>query len=68
MPTEAEIFESQIDSFTDTIVNTSIPSEKDKYIFKNLYSQLNVFTKEELIGKIISLNIKNDKTIKITEW
>ena len=65
MPTEAEIFESQIDSFTDTIVNTSIPSEKDKYIFKNLYSKLNVFTKEELIGKIISLNIKNAKTPRI---
>ena len=65
IPTEAEIFKSQIDSFTDTIVNIPIPSEKDKYIFKNLYSQLNVFTKEELIGKIISLNIKNDKTPKI---
>ena len=65
IPTEVEIFKSQIDSFTDTIVNTSIPSEKDKYMFKNLYSQLNVFTKEELIGKIISLNIKNAKTPRI---
>ena len=33
IPTEVEIFKSQIDSFTDTIVITSIPSEKDKYIF-----------------------------------
>jgi len=64
VPTEAEIFKSLIDSFTDTIINTSIPSEKDRNIFKNLYSQLNVFTKEELIGKIISLNIKNTKTPK----
>ena len=65
VPTEAEIFKSQIDSFADTIVNTSIPSERDKHLFENIYSQLNIFTKEELIGKIISLNISDDKSPSI---
>ena len=53
-----------MDSFINTILNTPAPSDKDKDIFKNLYYELDVFTKEELIGKIISLNIKNSKTLK----
>ena len=64
VPTQAEIFKSQMNSFIDTILNTPVPSEKDKDIFKNLYYELDAFTKEELIGKIISLNIKNSKTLK----
>ena len=60
VPTQAEIFKSQMDSFIDTVLN--IPAPPDKKIFKNLYCELDAFTKEELIGKIISLNIENSKT------
>ena len=63
VPTKAEILKSQMDSFTDAVLNIPVPSNKDKDIFKKLYYELDVFTKEELIGKIISLNIKNSKTI-----
>ena len=62
-PTKTEILKSQMDSFTDTVLNIPAPSNKDKDIFKKLYYELDAFTKEELIGKIISLNIKNSKTI-----
>ena len=62
-PTKAEILKSKMDSFTDTVLNIPAPSNKDKDIFKKLYYELDAFTKEELIGKIISLNIKNSKTI-----
>ena len=65
VPTETEIFKSQLDSFLDTIVNTPTLSEKDKHAFENIYSRLNIFTKEELIGKIISLNITDDKNSSI---
>ena len=63
VPTKAEILKSQMDSFTDAVLNIPAPSNKDKDIFKKLYYELDAFTKEELIGKIISLNIKNSKTI-----
>ena len=38
-------------------------SEKDKDIFKNLYYELDAFTKEELIGKITDLQM-NSKILK----
>ena len=61
VPTDFEVFKSQINLFTDKLVNAPLPSEKDSDIFKNLYSELNNFTKEEIIGKIISINIENSK-------
>ena len=64
-PTDVEVFKSQINSFTDKIINISIPNEKEKDMFKDFYNQLNSFTKEEIIGKIISMNIQNSKKIKI---
>ena len=63
VPTQSEILKSQMDLFIDTVLNIPAPSDKDKSIFKNLYYELDTFTKEELIGKIISLNIKNSKPL-----
>ena len=59
VPSATEIFKSQMYLFIDKIVNTPIPSEKDKVVFKNLYSKLNEFSKDEIIGKFISINMKN---------
>ena len=38
VPTDFEVFKSQINLFTDKLVNAPLPSEKDSDIFKNLYS------------------------------
>jgi len=65
IPTDSEVFKSQINSFTDKLVNAPLPSKKDADTFKNIYSGLNSFTKEEIIGKIISINIQNSKKTKI---
>ena len=65
VPTDFEVFKSQINLFTDKLVNAPLPSEKDNDIFKNLYSELNNFTKEEIIGKIISINIENSKKTNV---
>ena len=65
IPTNSEVFKSQINLFTDKIINASIPSKKDRDIFENLYSKLNDFTKEEIIGKMISINIQNTEIQKI---
>jgi len=64
-PTDGEVFQTQIHSFADTMINSPIPNKEDKELFKTLYSKLNDFTKEEIIGKIISLNIQNTKNQKI---
>ena len=61
VPTEAEVSKSKISLFTNKIINAPIPSEKDKVIFEDFYSQLNNFTKEEIIGKILNLNIRDTK-------
>ena len=66
IPTAHEVLKSKVNSFTDNILRASIPSKKDRDTFRDLYSKLNDFTKEEIIGKIISLNIQNTKEIKIT--
>ena len=65
VPTDFEVFKSQINLFTDKLVNAPLPSEKDSDIFKNLYSELNNFTKEEIIGKIISINLENSKKTNV---
>tara|TARA_B100001142_G_scaffold329661_1_gene393804 strand:- start:2579 stop:4231 length:1653 start_codon:yes stop_codon:yes gene_type:complete len=64
-PTDTEVFKSQIKSFTDRIINISLPNEKEKEMFKDFYNKLNSFTKEEIIGKIISMNIESSDTTKI---
>ena len=62
IPTESDVFKSQISSFSDKIAEAPIPSDKDKVIFKKLYHRLNNFTKEEIIGKIISINIQSKRS------
>ena len=61
IPTEAEVFKSQVYSLSDKIINAPIFIEKNSSVFKDIYSNLSNFTKEEIIGKIISLNIENIK-------
>jgi ATP-dependent RNA helicase DeaD len=58
-PTDVEVFKSQIKLFTDKMINISIPDEKEKDMFKDFYNKLSHFSKEEIIGKIISMNIQN---------
>ena len=65
VPTDIDVFKSQVDLFTDKMVNIPIPNEKEKKMFKDFYNELNNFTKEEIIGKIISINIQNSKKTKI---
>ena len=64
VPSEREVFKSKISSFTDKIVSAPIPCKNDRYIYEDLYSQLNNFTKEEIIGKLLTLNIANTKISK----
>ena len=65
IPTNHEVFKSQINLFIDKIVNAPIPSKSDRNTYENLYSKLNDFTKEELIEKIISITIKKTEITKI---
>ena len=64
VPTEAEVFKSKISLFTNKIINASIPSDKDRVLYDDFYSQLNKLTKEEIIGKILNLNIRETKVSK----
>jgi ATP-dependent RNA helicase DeaD len=64
VPSQTEVFKSKISLFTNKIINTSIPSEKERVIFEDFYSQLSKFTKEEIIGKILNLNIRATKLSK----
>jgi len=65
IPTKSDVFKSQISSFSDKIAEAPNPSDKDKLMFKKLYHRLQNFTKEEIIGKIISLNIESEKVPEI---
>ena len=65
IPTDSDVFKTQISSFSDKIVEAPIPSDKDRVIFEDLYRRLNNFTKEEIIGKIVSMNIQSKKASKI---
>ena len=65
IPTESDVFKSQINSFSDKLTEAPIPSDKDKAIFERLYRRLSNFTKEEIIGKIISLNIQSKKSQEV---
>lgn len=64
LPTDADVFKSQIKFFTDKMINLPVPDQKEKVIFEDFYNKLASFTKEEIIGKIISLNIQTNKNIK----
>ena len=64
LPTDADVFKSQIEFFTDKMINLPVPDQKEKVIFEDFYNKLASFTKEEIIGKIISLNIQTNKNIK----
>ena len=64
IPTKTEVFKSQIYSFTQKIVNAPLPSGKDELMYENIYSSLENFSKSEIIGKIISLNMDNQKKSK----
>ncbi len=63
-PTDTEVFETQIHTFASTIIDAPLPNEEDKQTFNLLYSKLNTLTKDEIIGKIISLNINRTKKHK----
>jgi|TARA_B110000495_G_scaffold69089_1_gene58935 ATP-dependent RNA helicase DeaD len=64
-PSDSEVFKTQIHSFIDKIVSVPVPNKEDRELFKELYTKLNDFTKDEIIGKIISINSKNTKSPKI---
>jgi len=55
-PDESEILKSKMSLFASNFSKISLPSELDKEKMKDIYSQLNTFSKEEIIGKIITLN------------
>ena len=63
-PTEADILNSRINSFTDNLLNASSPSKEDRSIFNELYSKLGKLTKDEIIGKFISINFTKPKSFK----
>ena len=65
IPTNHDVFKSKINLFIKNLVDSPIPSKEDRDAFKNLYSELNIFTKDEIIGKIISTNIEDTKTKKV---
>jgi len=65
VPTDGDVFKSQIKLFTNKIVNIPIPNDKEKIMFKDFYNKLTSFTKEEIIGKIISMNIQASKKTKV---
>ena len=62
-PTESQVFSSKINLFADKIINAPIPSDKNREAFDYLYSKLAPFSKEEVIGKFISMN--TDSSISI---
>ena len=64
LPSDADVFKSQIKSFTEKIINAAIPNQDDKEIFEDFYNKLSSFTKEEIIGKIISMNIQTNNDTK----
>ena len=61
LPTDADVFKSQIQLFTDKMIKLPVPDQKEKVIFEDFYNKLGSFTKEEIIGKIISMNIQTNK-------
>ena len=65
VPTDSDVFKSQIKLFTDKMVNISVPDDKEKLMFEDFYNKLTSFTKEEIIGKIISMNLETSKKTKI---
>ncbi len=65
VPTDSDVFKSQIKLFTDKMVNISVPDDKEKLMFEDFYNKLTSFTKEEIIGKIISMNLEPSKKTKI---
>jgi len=64
LPTDADVFKSQIQLFTDKMIKLPVPDQKEKVIFEDFYNKLGSFTKEEIIGKIISMNIQTNKNTK----
>ena len=66
LPSQSEVFKAKISSFSTKVVNASVPSKKDRVLFEDFYSDLEVFTKEEIIGKMLTLNIKGDNKVKDT--
>ena len=63
-PTKNDIIKSKIYSFTNEISNTPLLNDKDKDNFKKICLELNKFSKDELIEKII--NMKINKTLNKT--
>ncbi len=65
VPTDSDVFKSQIKLFTDKMVNIPVPNDKEKLMFEDFYNKLTSFTKEEIIGKIISMNLETSKKTKV---
>lgn len=65
VPRDSDVFKSQIKLFTDKMVNISVPNDKEKLMFEDFYNKLTSFTKEEIIGKIISMNLETSKKTKV---
>ena len=63
VPTNTEVHKTKIKLFTDRIIDIQAPSEKEKDEFKYFYNKISQFTKEEIIGKMISMNINDSKRI-----
>ena len=63
-PTDTDILNSRINSFTENLLKAQSPGKEDRSIFNDLYSKLSMLTKDEIIGKIISLNFDKPKNYK----
>tara|TARA_B100000965_G_scaffold54894_2_gene41349 strand:+ start:6253 stop:7890 length:1638 start_codon:yes stop_codon:yes gene_type:complete len=62
IPTEKEILTSKMSSLIEKFISLPLPSKKDKEEFNDFYLALDTFSKDEIISKIISLNMNNHKT------
>jgi len=63
LPTEQEIFKTQIYSLLDEIQTAEIKNKEIKDLLPSIHSKLDSFSKEELILKFISLTIGNRNII-----
>ena len=62
IPTEKEILKSKMSSLIEKFISLPLPSKKDKEEFNDFYLALDTFSKDEIISKILSLNMNNHKT------
>ena len=63
IPNETEVLKSRMSSLIEKFITLPIPSEKKKEEFNDFYLALDKLSKDEIINKIISLNMNNHKKL-----